>query len=522
MLQRLGVGGRGIAIMKRAVLCGWLPALLLAGCSLLPSAGPSGEEVIAQANPGDRIAFDVVKIDDAVMTVLRARREPPFHERFKKYIPPPEVKIAVGDVVSVIIWEAAANGLFGNSLAEWSVPPGVASQLLGTATSGTGALSTAGQSLTTSSNEVLSQLLGGAATGQGLTALPGQDLTGAAAAGGAGEGLGAPALAFSGLAAQQPAPQSTAAAAPVGTLQPRMPEVPPGTTARNLQELLQFATETGRPGTRIPDQQVGPDGAISIPYGGRIEAAGRTPAEVQRTIEERLGPRALRPQALVVIRRSIANSVSVAGESVKGMRVPLSLGGDRLLQVIAAAGGSSAPVQDIFVQLSRGGVSATVPLATLVADPEENIFAEPGDVLMLLRRPQTFSAFGATGRNTAITFTSDRLSLAEALGKAGGLLDERADPRAVFLFRYEPISVVRALGQPIATEARGDVSPVVYRLDLSDAKSYPLAREFPVHDKDIIFVANAELVAVYKAFAGISSITGPVITGFLTCNSTNC
>ena len=511
MLQQLGVGGRGIAIMKRAVLCGWLPALLLAGCSLFPSAGPSGREVIAQANPGDHIAFDVVKIDDAVMTVLRARREPPFHERFKKYIPPPEVKIAVGDIVSVIIWEAAANGLFGNSLAEWSVPSGVASQLLGTATRGTGALSTAGQSLATSSNEVLSQLLGGAATGQGLTALPGQDLTGAAAA-----------LALSGLAAQQPAPQGAAAAAPVGTLQPRMPEVSPGTSARNLQELLQYATETGRPGTRIPDQQVGPDGAISIPYGGRIEAAGRTPAEVQRTIEERLGPRALQPQALVVIRRSIANSVSVAGESVKGMRVPLSLGGDHLLQVIAAAGGSSAPVHDIFVQLSRGGVTATVPLATLVADPEENIFAEPGDVLTLARRPQTFSAFGATGRNTAITFTSDRLSLAEALGKAGGLLDERADPRAVFLFRYEPLSVVRALGQPVATEARGDVSPVVYRLDLSDAKSYPLAREFPVRDKDIIFVANAELAGVSKAFAGISNITGPIITGFLTCNSTKC
>ena len=104
--------------------------------------------------------------------------------------------------------------------------------------------------------------------------------------------------------------------------------------------------------------------------------AGRTPAEVQRTIEERLGPRALQPQALVVIRRSVANSVSVAGESVKGTRVPLSLGGDRLLQVIAAAGGSNAPVYDIFVQLSRDGITATVPLATLVADPEENIFAD--------------------------------------------------------------------------------------------------------------------------------------------------
>src|SRR5437868_11247686 len=83
-----GLGDRGIAIMKRAVLCGWLMALLLAGCSWLPSAGPSGREVARQANPGNRIAFDVVKVDDAVVKVLHAHRAPPFHERFKKYIPP--------------------------------------------------------------------------------------------------------------------------------------------------------------------------------------------------------------------------------------------------------------------------------------------------------------------------------------------------------------------------------------------------------------------------------------------------
>src|SRR5205085_10527300 len=103
--------------------------------------------------------------------------------------------------------------------------------------------------------------------------------------------------------------------------------------------------------------------------------AGRTTAEVQRTIEERLGPRALQPQALVVVRRSIANSVSVAGESVKGARVPLSLGGDRLLQVIAEAGGASAPVHDIFVQLSRGDLAATRHLATVVTGPDVTFFA---------------------------------------------------------------------------------------------------------------------------------------------------
>ena len=282
------------------------------------------------------------------------------------------------------------------------------------------------------------------------------------------------------------------------------------------------ALESGRPGTRIPDQQVASDGAISIPYAGRIAVADKTPTQVQHTIETLLGPKALDPQALVITKQSSANSVSVAGEVIGGARVPLSPGGDRLLQVIAAAGGANGPVHDTVVRLSRDGVTATVPLAILVADPDQDIFAEPGDVLTLVRRPQTFSVFGATGRNAAITFNSDRLSLTEALAKAGGLLDDRADPRAVFLFRYEPVSVVQAFGQPIATGAQGGLSPIVYRLDLKEAKSYLLARRFPVHDKDIIFVANAQTVPIYHFFQALSQLTGPIQTGFLPCYYAKC
>src|SRR5262249_52681903 len=157
--------------------------------------------------------------------------------------------------------------------------------------------------------------------------------------------------------------------------------------------------------------------------------------------------RALDPQALVIVKRSAANTVSVAGEVIGGKRIELSPGGDRLLQVIASAGGAGAPVHETFVRLSRGGVTATVPLATLVANPEQDIFVEPGDVLTVVRRPQTFSVFGAAGKNTTITFTSDRLSLSEALAKASGLRDERANPQAVFLLRYEPVDLVKALGQ---------------------------------------------------------------------------
>src|SRR5439155_8824223 len=67
----------------------------------------------------------------------------------------------------------------------------------------------------------------------------------------------------------------------------------------------------GRRSAQIPDQEVGADGAISVPYAGRIPAAGRLPAEVQQAIEDRLAEKALGPQALVIVKKSAANTVTV-------------------------------------------------------------------------------------------------------------------------------------------------------------------------------------------------------------------
>jgi polysaccharide biosynthesis/export protein len=519
--------------MFRTVIFACLAALLLAACSI----APEGRDVIAQAKPDGQIAFDVVKIDDAVLATSLAQGQPSFPERFKQYTPPPALKIGIGDIVSVVIWEASGDGLFGESLTEVSLPPGaVTRRLLSPATPPLGSAAAALQELAPALD--LSLLLGGNAA---QSTAPSLDLSGAvfggatgqASTGAAGQTSGAagqlPAgaaallapLVAGGTLAQQGLSNGSLPTSALSALQPAQRAVAESASNGNLEALLEAAVQSGRPGTRIPDQQVGLDGAISIPYAGRIVAAGHTPEEVQRTIEQRLASKAIEPQALVVISRNFANSVSVEGEIVGGKRLALSPGGERLLQLIAAAGGARAPVHETFVRLSRGGVTATVPLATLVADPAQDIFAEPGDVVTLVRRPQTFSVFGATGKNTAITFNSEKLSLSEALGKAGGLLDDRADPSAVFLFRYEPVDVVRALGQPVATGAPPGLSPIAYRLDLREAKSYLLARQFPVHDKDIIFVADAESQAVYKFFLVLSQIVGPVETGLLTCVNAN-
>jgi polysaccharide biosynthesis/export protein len=282
-----------------------------------------------------------------------------------------------------------------------------------------------------------------------------------------------------------------------------------------------IGVSTGSHSVTIPDQVVARDGAISVPFADRIPVAGRSPVEVQRIVEQRLAEKAIEPQALVFITKSITNSVTVSGEVVGGARVPLSVNGDHLLDVIALAGGAKAPVYETFVRLSREGVTATIPMEKLVSDPRENIYAWPGDVLTLVSVPQTFSVFGATGTNMQVNFGAQKLTLAEALAKAGGLIDLRADPAGVFLFRFEPPAVVGALKVPPLAIGPGGTSPVVYRLDLSDANSYFFAQRFPVEDKDVIYVANAKLNELQKFFTLLNTITGPVITGIVVKGSVN-
>jgi len=457
--------------MNLAALFACFTALALGGCSILPSAGPTASEVTAAGQAGNEVLFDVVEVDNHVVSTLLAQPKESFHARFEKDGNPPELKIAVGDTVSVTIWESAAGGLFSEAPPAPQLPTG---------------------------------------------SRPGTEP----------------------LAPESPRPPVETPAGPIpetdqllgapNQLPGAAPETPPSQAGQplsgNMPQVVPFPNEaTGtavnQRSATIPDQQVAPDGAIVVPFAGQVPAAGRTPVEVQQTIETLLASKALQPQALVIVKKSTANTVTVAGEVVPGARLPLSPGGDRLLQVIAAAGGAQAPVHETFVRLSRDGVTATIPFERLVKDPEEDIYARPGDVLTLVRIPQTFSVFGATGRNDLITFDAKKLTLSEALAKSQGLRDELANPKGVFLFRYEPAAIVRALDQPIATRAADGTSPVAYRFDFSDANSYVIADQFPVRDKDIIFVADAGAIQAQKVFTVLQTITGPVITGLLVCRS---
>ncbi|MBU1213223.1 MAG: polysaccharide export protein [Alphaproteobacteria bacterium] len=269
----------------------------------------------------------------------------------------------------------------------------------------------------------------------------------------------------------------------------------------------------GARSSAIPEQVVARDGTINVPFAGRIRVAGKTPVEIESKIINQLAGKTADPQAMVTLTRNVSYSATVTGDVTSGARVPLSPNGDRVLDVIAMAGGIKAPVHESFITVSRDGMSLTVPMHAILSNTRENIYVRPGDVVTVFRAPQSFTAFGATGRNAVIGFDAGGITLEEAMGKAGGLLDDRADPKGVFILRYEPVDLVRQYPQIPQYLLEGSVVPVVYRLDMTDPTSLFRARRFSMRDKDILYVSHAPINEVEKAFRVFQSLTSPVVSG---------
>ncbi|MHB8885459.1 MAG: polysaccharide biosynthesis/export family protein [Methylovirgula sp.] len=278
----------------------------------------------------------------------------------------------------------------------------------------------------------------------------------------------------------------------------------------------------GSKNTTLPDQVVGRDGAITVPYAGRVRIAGFTTRSAEKLIDQALVGKSIQPQTIVNVTHSASNSVTIGGEVSKGARVPLNVNGDRVMDVIAMAGGIRAPVDETYVELSRGKTMVRVPLSRVASNPRENIYVRANDVLTLVRDPHTFIAYGATGRNAEIPFGADGITLAQALAKAGGLLDFRSDPAGVFVFRYEPASIARALSPNNPLIEPGHLTPVVYRLNLQNANNLFLAQRFMIQNRDLIYVSNAPLTELQKALGIFNSVMAPVTTGASVCMVAGC
>lgn len=244
---------------------------------------------------------------------------------------------------------------------------------------------------------------------------------------------------------------------------------------------------------KIPEQMIDSRGQITIPFVGSIGVIGKTPQQVERAIVAGLNKKANSPSAMVRIVKNNSANVTVVGEVNNSVRMALTGKAERVLDAIAAAGGTKHPSSRTTIQLSRQGVSVEMLYDDVIKDPSQNVILQAGDVVSVNYQTQSFTVLGATAKNDEINFEAGGISLMQALARAGGLNDSRADIRGVFIFRQEAISMltpeqIRAL--PMQLQA-GPVVPVVYRLDLNDPVNYIVAQQFSIRDKDLIYVSNA-------------------------------
>lgn len=247
----------------------------------------------------------------------------------------------------------------------------------------------------------------------------------------------------------------------------------------------------GARSVQLPDQIVQTDGSISIPFVGRVNVAGKTPQSVEAHIAESLKGKANMPQALVRV-NAVAQEVTVVGEVRAAKRLPLSQKRERLLDVIAAAGGASAPVEKVNVSLSRADMTVDLPLQRVIREYRENVEMGAGDVVTLYHQPQHFIALGAVNKQGEVAFEATGITLAQAVARAGGLVDSKAAPADVFLAR------------------QSDGKATVYRLDMSRPEALFVMRNTPVSTGDIVYVANAQAAELQKFLLLVGSLVSPV------------
>lgn len=137
--------------------------------------------------------------------------------------------------------------------------------------------------------------------------------------------------------------------------------------------------------------QVRPDGAISTPLVEDMKAAGRTPTELARAVEEALSEYVRSPTVTIIVQQFVgeyAHQIRVVGQAAEAQALSYR-NGMTLLDVMIAVGGLSEFASGNKAKIVRrqNGQETTirVRINDLLnkGDMDENVKMMPGDVLII-------------------------------------------------------------------------------------------------------------------------------------------
>src|SRR3989454_496328 len=131
--------------------------------------------------------------------------------------------------------------------------------------------------------------------------------------------------------------------------------------------------------------RVSTSGTITFPFLGSVEVKGKTPAEVENLLKEKLGKDYLvDPQVIVTVKEYRTRTVSVIGQVNKPGVIALpSEQKVEILEAIAQAGDLTKAANKSRIEVNRKGKTYKFTLDDLKKESraEKKFWLEPGDVI---------------------------------------------------------------------------------------------------------------------------------------------
>lgn len=249
--------------------------------------------------------------------------------------------------------------------------------------------------------------------------------------------------------------------------------------------------------SRTPQEsglRVQADGTFFYPYVGQVQARGRTPEEIRDDLTKKLTDFIPDPQVEVRVVSYKSQAVSVTGEVKQPARLPMTDTSLTLLDAINAAGGLTDVADPRSVTVRRNGRSYTVDMQAFLDQGvgANNPVLQNGDVVSVGRKElQEAYLLGQIVKPSTIDLTTENVTLTQALTRVGGLREDQADARGIFVFRDTPYGIT------------------VYQLDASNPTAFLIGTRFVILPQDVIYVTTAPL---YRWNRLISSLLPSIST----------